>query len=352
MVTALDFLHEQNVMHRDIKPANILCENPHHIKLGDFGVSRETAYLPSHQGTVVYMAPEVQGFSHDGTPANIWSVGVVLIERTIGLPTGGPREGRRWCERILRRLTEYIHRREKEQDWENSTESRVMRFIQFCMIRMDPRSRYTASRCLEEHAWFFWAYATSDGSDSGSGTTTPTQEDPNGSLCQAPLDSPESDESAEVTSQDELLNTEGSLKTPSQTSSIHEERLTVEVFDDRGSSLFIGNAHGPSSQIPLDASEGDEPAGVTFEDVLPMGGHVVSSLNHQEVPEASIPETKPKRKREDRQLGTGSEEDESHATVRASSAQRELKRSKSVASITDYLNIQFTPVNPKPADQA
>lgn len=41
ILSALVFLHDENVIHWDLKPANILCVTPNHYSLADFGVSRE-----------------------------------------------------------------------------------------------------------------------------------------------------------------------------------------------------------------------------------------------------------------------------------------------------------------------
>jgi len=39
-LSALNFLHQTNVMHRDIKPANILITDKFDVKICDFGLSR------------------------------------------------------------------------------------------------------------------------------------------------------------------------------------------------------------------------------------------------------------------------------------------------------------------------
>lgn len=39
-LSALNFIHQCNVVHRDIKPANIFITEDMQVKLGDFGISR------------------------------------------------------------------------------------------------------------------------------------------------------------------------------------------------------------------------------------------------------------------------------------------------------------------------
>ena len=64
-LSALAYLHggETPIAHRDIKPANILVEyrfDGHiSVKLGDFGLSRDSAELMTICGTRLYLAPEI-----------------------------------------------------------------------------------------------------------------------------------------------------------------------------------------------------------------------------------------------------------------------------------------------------
>lgn len=65
MLSALAYLHANNITHRDVKPENILCESydPFSVKLTDFGLSKmvdtEKTFLKTFCGTLLYCAPEV-----------------------------------------------------------------------------------------------------------------------------------------------------------------------------------------------------------------------------------------------------------------------------------------------------
>lgn len=83
----LNYLFETHrIMHRDIKPSNVLISSRGHIKLCDFGVSRElvNSIADTFVGTSTYMAPErIQGAKYS-IKSDVWSVGLTLMELAIG----------------------------------------------------------------------------------------------------------------------------------------------------------------------------------------------------------------------------------------------------------------------------
>ncbi|KAH0630965.1 hypothetical protein JD844_004388, partial [Phrynosoma platyrhinos] len=88
LALALDHLHSLGIVYRDLKPENILLDEAGHIKLTDFGLSKESvdqekkAY--SFCGTVEYMAPEVVNRRGHNQSADWWSFGVLMFEMLTG----------------------------------------------------------------------------------------------------------------------------------------------------------------------------------------------------------------------------------------------------------------------------
>eukprot|EP00300_Choanocystis_sp_HF-7_P001114 c10906_g1_i1.p1 GENE.c10906_g1_i1~~c10906_g1_i1.p1 ORF type:complete len:361 (-),score=68.36 c10906_g1_i1:832-1914(-) len=88
LIDALDEMHSNGIMHRDLKPENILIDQVDvnvteevTIKVTDFGLAEFVTKdrVKGLVGTVEYSAPElVDGTKFHGTPADMWSLGVIL----------------------------------------------------------------------------------------------------------------------------------------------------------------------------------------------------------------------------------------------------------------------------------
>ncbi|VDN58053.1 unnamed protein product [Dracunculus medinensis] len=91
LVVAIDSVHKRDVVYRDLKLENILLSEDGHIKLTDFGLSKqlsdnEIQRTSSYCGTIEYMAPEVIHRPSDGYDETVdwWSLGVIAFELLTG----------------------------------------------------------------------------------------------------------------------------------------------------------------------------------------------------------------------------------------------------------------------------
>ncbi|XP_068557765.1 dual specificity mitogen-activated protein kinase kinase 2b [Cebidichthys violaceus] len=87
VLRGLVYLREKHqIMHRDVKPSNILVNSRGEIKLCDFGVSGQLidSMANSFVGTRSYMSPERLQGTHYSVQSDVWSMGLSLVELSIG----------------------------------------------------------------------------------------------------------------------------------------------------------------------------------------------------------------------------------------------------------------------------
>jgi serine/threonine protein kinase len=86
---ALAHVHARGLVHRDVKPANVLLGKDGSVKLTDFGIARlvDAAKVTSTGlmvGTASYLAPEQVAGEPVGPPADVYALGLVLLECLTG----------------------------------------------------------------------------------------------------------------------------------------------------------------------------------------------------------------------------------------------------------------------------
>ncbi|PSL56145.1 serine/threonine protein kinase [Saccharothrix carnea] len=85
----LAHVHDQAIVHRDLKPSNVLLDDSDTAYLADFGLARSlgsTRLTNTNEvvGTAAYLAPEQVRGEDVGPPADVYALGLVLLECLTG----------------------------------------------------------------------------------------------------------------------------------------------------------------------------------------------------------------------------------------------------------------------------
>ena len=89
LADALAYVHAQGFVHRDVKPANVLIAEDGRVHLADFGIARlvDSAHVTKTGdvlGTPAYFAPEQVSGDPVGAAADVYALGVLLLECLTG----------------------------------------------------------------------------------------------------------------------------------------------------------------------------------------------------------------------------------------------------------------------------
>lgn len=90
IIVAIEFLHKNKIIFRDLKPENIVLSADGHVKLTDFGLSKENvgslAENKSFVGSIAYLAPEILKKQGHTMSIDWYLVGVLFYELIVGIP--------------------------------------------------------------------------------------------------------------------------------------------------------------------------------------------------------------------------------------------------------------------------
>ena len=90
LCSALEYAHNNGIVHRDLKPANLFLTKGGKVKLGDFGIARDTEATAltaagKTVGTYAYMAPEqIVGKPPVSGKTDLYALGCVLFQVLTG----------------------------------------------------------------------------------------------------------------------------------------------------------------------------------------------------------------------------------------------------------------------------
>ncbi|KAJ3134734.1 Serine/threonine-protein kinase 25 [Geranomyces variabilis] len=140
---ALVYLHKfAAIIHRDIKAANILLTEDGKVKLCDFGVAGQITMSVlrrnSFVGTPYWMAPEIIKRAQYDYKADIWSLGITIIELATGNPPFADQDPRKAI---------FLIPRTRPARLEGKFSAALKEFLAFC-LKEEPEERPTADELL------------------------------------------------------------------------------------------------------------------------------------------------------------------------------------------------------------
>lgn len=112
IILAISYVHSLDIIYRDLKPENVLLDAEGHIRLTDFGLSKEgisgsSSGAYSFCGTPEYLAPEILNRQGHGRAVDWWSLGALLYEMLTGLPPFYCQDRERLFEKIRKSELNY-----------------------------------------------------------------------------------------------------------------------------------------------------------------------------------------------------------------------------------------------------
>eukprot|EP00186_Timspurckia_oligopyrenoides_P003150 CAMPEP_0182444006 /NCGR_PEP_ID=MMETSP1172-20130603/2592_1 /TAXON_ID=708627 /ORGANISM="Timspurckia oligopyrenoides, Strain CCMP3278" /LENGTH=925 /DNA_ID=CAMNT_0024639453 /DNA_START=260 /DNA_END=3037 /DNA_ORIENTATION=- len=166
ILSAMQYLHERNIVHRDVKTENVLLNEHGVCKLADFGLSRKLPApiqldsesgsaqgsgqvndyeLDSLTGTPEYIAPEIVERKSYGLKVDIWAVGVLLYVLLSGQYPFHGKTAAETMQQILSGMLSF-----PEMSWQGVSREAIDLVRQTLVY--NPEERPTVDQLLE-HEW-------------------------------------------------------------------------------------------------------------------------------------------------------------------------------------------------------
>ena len=146
LVSALEYLHVNNIAHRDLKPENLLLDENLNLKLADFGfatIVEDGEKNKTRLGTERYMCPELfTKTPYDAQKADIFAAGVILFIFFSGHPPfheGRPQDP--YYNAFVKNRAKFWNFHSKQNKQRDYSES--YKFLVSCMLEYNPKDRYS-----------------------------------------------------------------------------------------------------------------------------------------------------------------------------------------------------------------
>ncbi|KAG5981544.1 hypothetical protein E4U55_002848 [Claviceps digitariae] len=271
LLSALGYLHANNITHRDVKPDNILIHSldPLVVKLTDFGLSKmidsAETFLRTFCGTLLYCAPEVytdygeydeQGHrirgkkmsrrlgQRYGHAVDIWSLGGVLFYALTASPPYPVKSGISYSELLHMIMTTELDTRPLQR---HGVDEQGVDFIRR-MLEKRPEHRATIPE-LESHAWLSGLGSSAQASQSYDEITDDEDFPSQHHLLQQPDYGVEmvSDSMSDYSDKENGPMAEGTRPPPQQ----HEREQQQRLFGEVGASAIGSSGVIPSEFLNL-----------------------------------------------------------------------------------------------------
>jgi len=161
IVLGLQCLHDNDIVYRDLKPENLLLDSDGHLRLTDFGLSKEGITGAGAQGgtktfcgTPEYLAPElIQNRGH-GKAVDWWSLGTLMYEMLSGLPPFYDQNMQRMYDKILHQPLKFAPR-----PWSHADYTEVRDLLQK-MLNREVEARFGSKGPdeIKQHPFFSVGY--------------------------------------------------------------------------------------------------------------------------------------------------------------------------------------------------